>query len=406
MSLSISWLNAYPRLNALLSRHVSTARALGASGELEEKFIDAVEIPGRSAQHLRGLEGLYTRPFEVPESPLTSPVERHVTIPKSEEQAEFDLAGRADPSGDILLKQYAELAELLSGDEDLREAFVNGDYQQVSDKLARAAKEKLAWSPEISEEFLRQHPEEAMVIAADLGDIAEMLEDPEKAESLIGNVRSRLEDEIYDKLSGEVARMMKDSSWLDETFFRLHPRAALYLIEHPEERRRLDGSEEAQKEFIRHVAEYEAQVDPIVRAQELAGENPTLGEGFWRDNPGLALALCAERATGEHSLQNSALNYPDSPHDGGSPEELINRNQASRAAQILGNEKQADFEYLRKNPHLARFINENPDFAGSWNRDVRVSELIGTEDQKTRRVLRAYVSGLPWRDKSYWHWWV
>lgn len=405
MSLNISWLDAYPRLSSLLARHGSTAKALDASGELVGKFNDTAEIQVRSAQHFRGLEGLYARPFEVKEMAFAPPSEKRVNIPESGEQAEFAPSNRANLSDDILLKQSKELTDLLLDDEDLREAFIRGDYQQVSERLAHAAKEKLSWSPEITEEFLQQHPEQALIIAADLGDIVEMLKDPEKAESLTGNVRTRLEDEIYDRLSGEVAQMMKDSSQLDETFFRLHPQAALYLIEHPEERRRLDGNEDAQKEFIRHVTEYEKLIDPVTEAQALAGQNPTLEEDFWQDNPGLALALCAERAVGgEHSLQSSALNYPDAPHAGGSPEELINRNQAFRASQILGDGSPVDFDYLRKNPHLSRFITENPDFAVSLNRDFRISELIRAGDLKTRRILEAYVTGLSWRDKSYWHW--
>ena len=427
MSLHISWLNNFPAVAALLYRHSATARVLGGSPDIEDEFISAVESRERSSQSFRGIPSLFSSPFEAEEpnsfrgmknyyktnelplrkSPFAPPPDRTVSFTQTDDEIDFERSRRVDPEDDILLKQNNELFALFSGDSELRDAFISGDYLKIEKKLARAAKDKLGWSPDISEDFLRRHPTEALVSTANLGGAADSLANSDAAEALTGNVRQRLEDEVFDQLAEKVSGLMKDSRELDESFFRQHPKVALYLLEHPEERRRIDDELEAQKEFKRHVTSYEDRVDPVVKAQALAGSNPTLDEDFWRDNPELSLMLYAEKATGStNSFQLSSLGLDVDPHTGTTPGEVIAEDQARRALKILGEDTPLNMDYLSGNSHLARWVNENQDFGERLSEDLEVNQYLDNENVKTRRVLQAYVSGFSGRDKSHWHWWA
>lgn len=427
MSLSISWLYAYPKINSLLGRHTATSRVLGASQQREDEFVRSVESRGRKAGAFRGIPSLFSSSFEIEspgnfrglevnpvegdprfeQPPFSPPVDRSVSVSDSDEEVKFDRTSRVIPEDDVLFRQNRVLAEIFGEDAELRDAFISGDWQRVDEKLSQAAKDKLGWSPGISDEFLSEHPDEALLIAADLGGAVDLLADPEAAEALTGDVRDRLEDEIFDRLAKKATSLMKNSTILDEAFLREHPRAALFLMDHPEERRRIDGHREAEQEFRDHVTGYEERVDPVARAQALAGMNPALGEDFWQDNPGLSLVLCAEKAAGKtNSLQESALGFPEEPHQETTPAEMVAHDQARQARQLLGDRTRLSLDYLTEHSHLSRLINENAGFAGSLGQDTKVSELLGADDRRTERVLRAYVSGFPGRHEASWHWWA
>ena len=427
MSLSISWLHANPQIGSFLNRHSAVVRVLGASPQREDKFIQAEESPERTPQAFRGIQALFASPFKIDspnefrglkESPIDDdvvserppfapPTEKSVSIQASDEEVEFNYVSRVIPEDDVIFKQNETLAGLLREDAELRDAFISGDYQDISEKLAQAAKSNLDWSPGITAQFLREHPDEALMIAADLGEITDLLVDSDTAEALTENVRERLENEIYNELATKVAGLMKNSTELDEEFFREHPRAALYLLERPDERRRIDGHVEAEKEFRQHVAGYEASVDPVVKAEEFAGYNVALGENFWQDNPDLALLLYADKVSGsDHSLQESALSFPVEHYETTTPAEMMAVDQARQASQLLGNQAPLDVNYLRQHSGLSRLINENPEFAARLKNDPDVGSLLATGDPEIMNVLRAYASGIPDRDESFWHWWA
>ena len=427
MSIGISWLQAFPTINVLLDRHRATARVLGARPTREAEFQQAVESRGKGAQAFRGIPGLFSSPFEVAATgdfrglkqelvrddpdlsnpPFAPPAEKSVGVSPSEAEVDFSRASQVEPQDDLAFRQNEALAELFRRDAELRDAFISGDHLNIDEKLSQAAKEILGWSPDITEDFLREHPEEALLIAADLGNVSELLDDPDAAQALTGDVRERMEGEIYDHLAQKVTGLMKDSTLLNKVFFREHPRAALYLLYNPQERHRIDGNREAEEEFRDHVASYENQVDPAARAQALAGSNPALRDDFWKDNPGLALALCAEKAAGQsHSLLESALGYPRELHQETTPAEMVIYDQARRAARHFQARSLVNINYLREHPHLAQLINENPEFGEKLSRDSRVSDLLGAGDLRTERVLRAYVSGFAGRTDSAWQWWA
>lgn len=427
MSLNISWLESYPSIESLLSRHTATARVLGASQQREDEFIRRAESADRSIQAFRGLQGQCSSPFRVEpphkfrglqdspaeydvrleRPPFAPPSEKAAHSPESDEEKRFAYAGRVHEEDDTALDENAALEELLQNDPELRDAFISGNHQLINEKLSQAAKDSLAWSPSVTSEFLNQHPDEALMIAADIGGISDILAEPGAAESLTGDVRQRLEDEIFDRLAQEAAKTMRNSTVLDEAFFREHPKAALYLMNHPEERRRIDGHVQAEEEFRNHVASYEALVDTVERAEELAGDNVALGKDFWQDNPGLALAMWAEKAgNGGNSLQVSSLGFPEELFQETTPSELIERDQARRALQTLGDVAPIDLSFVSKHPQLSRLINENPQFAENLSKDPKVADFLGTDNSRIERTLRAYASGIPGRNELSWHWWA
>jgi hypothetical protein len=427
MSLSISWLNAYPRVRSLFEDHISTPRVVGASARVEEDLIAAVEDNYKEHSTFRGIQSLFNSPFEVDDfggfrgfrsqhlsdnlelnkPPFAAPSEKPVHSGSDSEEEEFDAVARVQAEVDAYLQQNTELLELLKENEALRDAFINGNHQRTDEKLGEATKSELDWSPGLTESYLKEHPDEALIIAADLGDAQELMADPNAVEALTGDLRTRLEDEVFDKLAEKVAGLMKNAALLDKTFFKDHPKAALYLIENPEERRRIEGEKAFEEEFRDHVASYEQMVDPVAKAQDFADGNVALTDEFWRDNEGLALLLWAEKASGQgNRLQLTALQYPPEAYQETTSTEFLWRDQARRAEEILGEEIVLDEDYLSAHPGLSRLIVEQPDFGEKLANDEKTDDFLKSDREALNRVLRAYVSGLPGRDQKSWQWWA
>ncbi len=427
MSLSISWLNAYPRVRSLLEDHISTPRVLGASAQDEEDFITAVEDFAAEHRTFRGIQSLFNSPFEVQDlggfrgfrnlhlqddpalnkPPFAPPSDKSVHAFPSDEEAELTDAARIQADDDAYLRRNSELLELLKENETLRDAFINGNHRRTDEQLARAAKSELDWSPALTESFLQEHPDEALIIAADLGDAQELMADPEAVDALTGDLRTRLEDEVFDQLAQKVAGMMKNAALLDKAFFKEHPKAALYLIENPEERRRIEGEKVFEQEFKDHVASYEELVDPVAKAQDFADGNVALTDEFWQDNEGLALLMWAEKASGAgNRLQLTALQYPPEAYQETTSTEFLRRDQARRAEDLTGGKNVLDEEYLSGHPGLSRLIVEQPDFGGKLADDEKTAELLKSDRDALNRVIRSYVSGLPGRHQRSWQWWA
>lgn len=431
MSLNISWLEYFPRVSVLLQRHKAAARVLGAFPEQERAFISASQDNIDSLQAFRGIPGMFESPFETAstgdfrglkageysrkadaaerfsEPPFAPPQKRPVLEPDTAEKTDFEHAVHTAVEDDVYLQQDRSLRKVIEENPQLAEAFISGNSQIIEEELAEAAKKALGWSPEVTEEFLRNHPDEALAIAANLGNITELLDEPAAVQALTRGVRSRVEEEVFTYLAKKAADLMGNSQILDEAFFRSHPRAALYLLANPEERRRIAGNLEAELEFRNHVAGYEARIDAVKQAQELADSNPVLKDQFWQDNPGLAQIMVAEKALGEsETIQESSLGLQKQFHEEARPSEIVAYDQARRALSKLGEESPLTLEFLTDHIHFSRLINEKPEFASNLIEDPNFADLLPAEDRKTRSVLRAYVSGFPGRYESSWLWWA
>jgi len=275
------------------------------------------------------------------------------------------------------------------------------------EKLARAAKEKMGWSPALTEAFLIEHPDVAKLIAADLGEATAVLTEDAATTALTVNFKERIEDEVYARLAEKAASQFQDAPSLDEEFFKDHPKAALYILKNPEESRRLDVNRAAQRDFHDHVTEYEALVEPVEEAKVATSGNYAIGSKFWEDNPDLALILVAEKAAdmGNH-LQETSLGYPDEYFEEVTPHQLISRDQARKAKTHLGEDSPFGMDYLREHNRLSRLINERPEFAANLKQDERLMDFFESDDVHTVRVIQAYISGLPGRDSSSWHRWA
>jgi len=171
--------------------------------------------------------------------------------------------------------------------------------------------------------------------------------DPQAAPALSGSVQDRVEVEAFAALAARVARMMGDSEILTEAFFQDHPRAAIYLIRYPDERRRLAASNADQLEFRTHVARYESLINAAALARNLAGADFALG--------------------------------PD----------LRSRGKSS-----------ATLDFLESQAHLARLINENPDFAKKLALDETAGRLFSRDTERLKSILQACSSGLPDQDDT------
>jgi hypothetical protein len=411
----------------MLERHKGTARSLGASGQQEDDFLDSVAYDKSRSQAFRGVAALFNSPFEVVSTgkfrglngltarnayplnkpPFAPPAEKNVNVQEADQKQKFDNVQQVIPEDALLFLRNESLNQLLRENNELRDAFINGDYVKVNEKLAQAAKENLGWSPGLTQSFLEQHPDAALAITADLGEASSLMTDDEAVDALTGKIIERAEDEVFSALAEKASLFFVDAPLLDEDFFKEHPKAALYLHENPEEVRRIDGNRTAERDFFDHVVTYEALVDPVAIAQEFASDNTAVGDAFWEDNPDLALVLYAEKAADlGHSLQTSAIGFPEEAHESTTPFEMAAHNQARQAQQILGNNTPMDLNFLKSHPGFTRVIVENPTFGENLAEDDKVSDFIGSDDKGTNQLLRSYVSGFAGRSSSSWQWWA
>ncbi len=421
--MNISWLNSNPHISSFLDRHISSARVLGGSAESEEEFKSSIR-DSRNAGTFRGINSFFASPFEISKlnnfkgmkenvhnkqlkPPFAPPSEKLLHARSDSVEKKLEVTSRIREEDQVLLTKNKSLAELISNDTELRDAFINGDYADVKEKLSLAAKEKLGWNPNITQKFLEEHPDEAAIITADLGNVSNLLSEKDLADALTSDVLDRLENEVFGRLSEKAANLFSDAPKLNEEFFNENPKAALYLLKHPEEINRLDSNRIAQDEFHDHVALYENLVDPVAEAKKLADGNVALGNDFWDGNPELSLIMMAERAVDLSSeMQKSALDFPKENYEKSTLYELLSHDQAKRAKKLLGDNSTLSLSFLEEHSGFSRLLNEDPDFAETLNEDSGVSELFQDNDSKTARILRSYVSGLPGRDRSSWHWWA
>lgn len=133
----------------------------------------------------------------------------------------------------------------------------------------------------------------------------------------------------------------------------------------------------------------------------MAGSNIALGLDFWQDNPGLALAMVAQKASGsDGSLQQSALEYRAEPHGETTAVQVLEHDQARQAREQLGQTSPLTLDFLESHAHLARLIIENPELARNLALEEKVAQLLLTDDERMKSVLQAYASGLLDQDES------
>jgi len=412
--MKISWIKNHPALQQLLSNHRGTLRVLGADEQREGDFLSTVDAKDRRLSAFRGVTAFFNSPFEV-KSPdqfrgantreYESEVEFHGS--RQEAQNDFEQSARINPEDEALLAQNEKLRKLFEEDGELREAFIEGNQFKAEEKLGEVAKSELEWTPELTTEYLQAHPDEALAIAANLGDIQEYLDDPEKARALTDVHYERYRSDIIEKLADKAVDKIEGTEVLDKDFFIEHPKAALYLLANPEERKSLINDDNFEREFIRHIESYEALVDPVSEAQELAGSNPTLNDAFWSDNEDLSLMLVAEIASGMgNSLQETAHNYSSVAYQSTTSAEFLRQNQADHAEEALGESDVIKRDFLVKHYQFSRFISENPDFARKLVEDSNTSGLLDSGSDEIDKLVRTYASGLPLRNNRSWQWWA
>ncbi|MBU0518431.1 hypothetical protein KJ564_05800 [bacterium] len=415
MSLKISWINNHPSMQELLLNHRSTVRVLGADASREGDFLSAVDAKDRNLSAFRGISAFFVSPFEAKETNLFRGINTrddessdfHFNGAEREYQKDFERSLRSSASDDALLAQNETLRKLIEDDAVFRDALINGDHLRVEQKLGDAAKSELEWTPEITREYLQENPDEALLVAANLGDIQTLLEDSETARALTDNHYDRYRTEVIDRLAETAVSEMEGAQVLDKDFFVERPKAALYLLEHPEERKRLLGDADFEREFINHATTYESLVDPVSKAQDLAGANPALNDDFWSDNEDLSLMMAAEIASGMgNTLQETAHTFPIEAHETTTGALFLRQNQAEHAEEALGDKEVIKHDFLVRHFNLSRLIAENPDFAERLSQDTKTGDLLDSASDEIDTLIRTYASGLPLRNNRSWQWWA
>ncbi len=407
MQISLGYLAFHPTVTKFLADNLHVANQLGQDGSDESRFVAASERMTNS--------GLLFG--STPESKSIRAAFHAITnnrrfgslFPETSKASKNKFL---DIETSSFLATRTELLSLFKDSPDLRQALekdLGSDGFDVAHALATVAQSRLGPSTPISTEDLEQHPQEALLVALNIGGAADLLrENSNLARSFLRDPADAWQDVVSSRVAEKAASMFKQGSPIDETFLRNHRRTAIYLLEHPARVRSLNANIEKARDFVHTANEFESQLEPYItsRASELLENKVAFDESRISSIPGFAELLVGDFLTRDDgTLVGFINNNIATTREDTTFRELLGDQFARAAVSRLPQDSPFDLEYLKSNPGIAGLVIASDSFLNGLandrdlvNRFVNVQGLESMPmDTERRRAIAAFSSGFATR---------
>jgi len=376
LQISLGYLALRPSVSRFLAGNQRVAQQLGRSGSAETRFVGAVERSSNA--------GILTGRTHRAEA--TQSVFRKVTgssrfgnlFPASSEEAR---TRHLDISTSSFFASHTELVSLINESPELRkalEADVGTDAYDVGRAIVSVARSRLGSGSPITREHLEQRPQEALLIALNIGGAADLLRDNEDlAQAFVQPPADAWDKVVRSRVAEKAAGMFEPDSPIDEEFLRDHPRTALYLLENPAHVRSLDRNVEKAREFVHTAGALETRLESYVttRASSLLASRVTFGESTIESVPGFAELLVGDYLTREDGslvayINNTVATTPRRV----SLRRVLAGQHVRAAAERVPAGVAFDTRFLQDNPGIASLIIGSDEFVQGLSRDRHMVE--------------------------------
>ena len=410
-----------------LSHHVRVAEQLGRSRQSERSFIGATASRQGSftqtVSRLRGSQGLRRT-----QSVLKTGTRRNAAIsfqtpgsvPIHRTLGQIVPSARGtSASGEYLgieagsfLGRNPALIKLVHADPELREAFgqdlADGDID-VETAIARAASRRLGANSPINREFLTTHTDEALVIALNVGGIADILrEDDELAGTFTRSARAAGEYAVTKRVAAEAAGLFDEGSKITQELLDKNPRTAMHLLMNPQRARSLNRDKREAAEFVSHMSAFEEGLEGTIvnKAVSIMSNRAVFNQAFMAKNPGFAEFVVGDYLTAEGESLAAFLNNRISST---SQNPNVGRIVAERQARVASNRMPAGFPldegFFLDNPGIAALVNASDTFASALSAErstiERFMESVNGyyphRNGTVQKALRAFEAGYVYR---------
>jgi len=376
LQIGLGYLAERPSVARFLAGNQRIARRLGRSGTDEQRFVIAVQRGTNSGRVMaRAAEGESARS-----------VFRQVTqgnrfgdvFPSASDTARNRYL---DISTSGFLGSHTELVALFKDSPDLLLA-LEQDTQDgglnVAHAIASSARLRLGAGSPITVEHLEERPQQAMFVALNIGDAADLLRDNEDlARAFTKGPGNAWEDVVRSRVAEQAAGLFDPGSPLDQEFLRSHPRTAIYLMEHPGRVRSLNRNSSAAREFVHTAGAIEARLEQYVteRATSLLSNRVTFSESRIETTPGFAELLVGDYLTREDGslvayINNTVSETPMQMSFG----RVLAEQHARAAAERVSGGNLFDVDFFKDNPGIASLAIASDRFVEGLSRDRQMVE--------------------------------
>ena len=444
--ISTAFLQGKPRTAEFLNSRRRFTRQLGKNSQQENDFISAVEDRNRSLAAFRGITSLNPSPFAASDlqdfkglvksdfSRFTNPniyvkdgiIDNRYQIdsddftyrrndPRSAENPDF-----GSPADWIYVKQHEKLAGQLSDNPRLRESYFDDKFSSdhhLNAQISQSARRKLDFYDPLDDVYLEANPDEARMIALNLGGFADSLNaNPALAEGLTDDPSAAYSAQVRDELAAHTSAEFNSRTGLDEEFFRENPEAAVYLNKHPGLKERFNQNPSQAKDFKQHYAARRDEILTEVTGYAVSSLNGEKGfeQDYLEDNPQFAVDIAADsQLKNRGSLSANILTENSLDDKYAFTGDIYEKHVAARANAALGNIPGINKNFLRNHPRLAFTIQSDPGLSANMNADRSAVNRFydfqnhsGPNRTNAAGALKSFVSGYPHRDSSFVDLWI
>jgi hypothetical protein len=401
--ISLGYLAMRPTTTRFLAKNLRVASQLGRDETDEMRFVAATERmtnaglvfgPGQEAESIRSA-------FQ-----KLSGVNRFGDIFNGRSKTSSNQ--RLDIGTSSFLGTHTELLSLFKESPELRDALEEDIGQagfDVVHAVATAARSRLGPSSSITVDDLEQRPQQALLVALNIGGAADLLkENPNLARAFVRDPAEAWQDVVAARVAEKAASLFQQGSPITEKFLQSHQRTAIFLLENAGRVRSLNADVKEAREFVHTANDFETRLEDYVtdRATDLLESHLALEDETIESNPDFAALLVGDFLTRDNGtiigfLNNNVSTIPEDV----SFRKLLGGQFARAALSRLPNDSPFDLAYLESNPGIAGLIIASDAFVTGLSKDrdllerfVQVPGLRSTPlDTDLHRAMAAFSTG-------------
>lgn len=301
-----------------------------------------------------------------------------------------------------------QLLSLFKDSPELRQALqedMGPGGLDVVHAVARAARSRLGPSSDITVDQLARRPQQALLVALNVGGAADLLRENENlADAFVRDPAEAWRDVVAARVAEEAASLFGQGSPITEDFLQNHQSTAIYLLENPGRVRSINANIEEARNFVHTAHDFETRMEKYVtdRAIELINNHLAIDDERIENNAGFAELLVGDFLTRDNGTIIGYLNNNVSTIGENVPfRELLSGEFTRSALSRLPEDSSFDLAFLESNPGIAGLIIASDVFVAGLAEDrdlverfLHVPGLKSTPlDVERRRAMAAFSTG-------------